>query len=54
MEKKDSPPGTSKKSYNTPVLQVYGDLRTITKAITSNVTAADDGNNNPNHFKTHA
>lgn len=45
---------TRKKEYNTPVLQVYGDLKVLTQNFTIGMGAGDGDGMNPNHFNTGA
>jgi hypothetical protein len=56
MERSDKrdlkPTGSIKKPYSRPRLEVYGNLREITKAVGTTSTKSDGGGSNPHHVKT--
>jgi hypothetical protein len=58
MERSDKrelkPTGSRKKPYSRPRLEVYGNLREITKAVSDSAAAKSDGGGvgNPHHVKT--
>ncbi len=54
MKNDDRSPKAGKKAYNTPVLQVYGDLKKITMDIDAMATPMADGGGNSHHQATHA